>query len=176
MMWIIFTATESKKHTLGFGGDSLDNKEGMRDWRAAQVLDTGQTGTRISLHNSCVYSYGPAIHDWVAFMSIGEKGSRGVCGERQKDRRKRFSFPCGQWQWQKGSQIVWKLVYFIKRRKNEELFTISCSEETLVAATDLVGQVLSDVHMCMHLVPYLFKRRIQVGLPEPLIQTIYELG
>lgn len=64
----------------------------------------------------------------------------------------------------------------MKRRKNEELFTISCSEETLVAATDLVGQVLSDVHMHMHLVPYLFKRSIQVGLPEVLIQTIYELS
>lgn len=45
----------------------------MRDGREAQVLDTGQTGTRERLHNSCVDSYSPAIYDWAAFMSTEVK-------------------------------------------------------------------------------------------------------
>lgn len=37
------------------------------------MLDTGQTGTRERLHNSCVDSYSPAIYDWAAFMSTEVK-------------------------------------------------------------------------------------------------------
>lgn len=56
------------------------------------------------------------------------------------------------------------------------VFTTGSSEETFVAATGLVGQVLSAVHMCMHLIPYLFKGCIQVGLPVLLIQAVYEFS
>lgn len=54
-------------------------------------------------------------------------------------------------------------------KKETEFFTTGSSEETLVAATGLIGQVFSDVHMRVHLVPYLLKGCIQVGLPVLLV-------
>lgn len=63
-----------------------------------------------------------------------------------------------------------------RRAGDGGLFTVSRSEEALVAASGLVGQVLADVHVCVHLVPYLFKCCVQVGLPQLLIQAVDELG
>lgn len=50
------------------------------------MLDTGQTGSRVRLHNSWVDSYGPAIYDWVAFMSIEGGGSR----QKENGKKKYF--------------------------------------------------------------------------------------
>lgn len=62
------------------------------------------------------------------------------------------------------------------KRKKWKQFTIGCCKETLVVATSLAGEIFSDVHMCMHFIPYLIQGCIEVSLPVLLVQTIYDLS
>lgn len=63
-----------------------------------------------------------------------------------------------------------------RSENKKSAFTISGGEVTLVAAAGFVGEVLVDVHVSVHLVPYLFQRGVQIGLPVLLIHTVDELS
>lgn len=89
LSWIWLNGINSQRHAHGFGGYPADRKEGTRDRGEARELDVSQTGTRVRLHNSWVDSYGPAIYDWVAFMSDGGKAGRGEKEGRETAARDR---------------------------------------------------------------------------------------
>lgn len=61
------------------------------------------------------------------------------------------------------------------RQSSRSCLTIGSGEEALVVAADLVGQVLGDVHVGVHLLPDLLQRCVQVSLPVVLIQVVYQL-
>lgn len=54
--------------------------------------------------------------------------------------------------------------------------TVGSGEEALVDAAGLVGELLGDVHVRVHLVPDLLQRGVQVGLPVALVQAVDQLS
>lgn len=54
--------------------------------------------------------------------------------------------------------------------------TVGGGEEALVDAAGLVGELLGDVHVRVHLVPDLLQRGVQVGLPVALVQAVNQLS
>lgn len=73
----VYKQTETQTNTW------RERKERSRS--EVHVLDAGQAGTRVTLHNGCVYSYGPAFTDWVAFMRVwgGEREREQTEGDRK---------------------------------------------------------------------------------------------
>lgn len=112
-------------------------------------MDTCQTGSRVKLQNSWADSCGPAIYDWVAFMSTGEKAGREVKVEKRDSQEKGKKKILGL------KEILLPILgmnklsgrMHIRLSENDcillkeegEIFTIGGSEETLVAATSLVS-------------------------------------
>lgn len=73
--------------------------------------------------------------------------------------------------------MVWTFQSKLKKQTNKAVvLTVGHSEEWLGVASSLVGQVLRDVHVGMHLLPDLLQRRLQVAFPELPVQGVDELG